>query len=270
MDQAANSSRKGHDALKSSDKLKLLNDLRRGVKQRAASKKYGIDQSTVYKIKRNETQIRSDAQRNKQPYRKRARQSTGVDVETALLCWFWQMRRKNVPNNGPMLLEKALSLAIQLNSDYQFNPSWLERLTKRENISFQKIHGEKRAVDTEGAESWTSQFLPSIVEGYEPHNIFNADESGLFYKTTPTGSLVDKGEERSGIKIRKERLTFLMIVNQFGTEKAINTIGKFPNPRCSQNKAPLLQYYSNKSLADFEIFGNHHNEIQFKNATKWP
>ena len=145
-----------------------------------------------------------------------------------------------------MLLEKANSLAIQLNSDFQPNPSWLERLKKRENTSFQKLHGKKRAADTEGAESWTSQILPSIVEGYEPHNIFNADESGLFYKTTPTGSLVDKGKERSGIKIRQERLTFLMIVNQSGTQKEIITIGKFPNPRCFRNKAPPLQYYSNK------------------------
>ena len=87
MDQAANPSRKAHVALESTDKLKLLDDLRRGFNQAAASKKYVIDRSTVSKIKRNETQIRSDAQRKKQPDRKRARQSTRVDVETAL-CGF--------------------------------------------------------------------------------------------------------------------------------------------------------------------------------------
>ena len=64
-----------------------------------------------------------------------------------------------------MLLEKAHFLAIQLNSDFQPNPSWLERLKTRENISFQKLHGGKRAADTEGTDSWTSQILPSIVEG---------------------------------------------------------------------------------------------------------
>ena len=246
MDQTANSSRQAHIALKSTDKFKLLNYLRHGINQTAASKKYGIDRSPVPKNKRNEPQIRSDAQRNKQTDMKRARQSRGVDVETALLCSFRQMRGENVPINKPMLLEKAHSLAIQLNSDFQPNPSWLERLKKHENNSFQKLHDEKRAADTEGAESWKTQILPSIVEGYEPHNIFNVDEPGLFYKATPTGSLVDKGEERSGIKIRRECLTFLMIVNQSGTEKKIITIGKFPNRRCFRNKAPPLQYYSNK------------------------
>ena len=156
------------------------------------------------------------------------------------------MRGENEPNNGPMLLEKAHSLTIQLNSDFESNPLWLERREKRENSSFQKLYGEKRAADTEGAESWTSQILPSLVEGYEQHNIFNADESGLFYKATPTGSLEDKGEQRSGIKIRKERLTFLMIVNQSGTENEFITNGKFPNPPCFRNKAPPLQYYRNK------------------------
>ena len=77
----------------------------------------------------------------------------GVDVETALLCWFRQMRSENVSIEGPMLLEKAHSLAIQMNSDFQPKPSWLERLKKRETISFEKLHDKKRAVDTEGAES---------------------------------------------------------------------------------------------------------------------
>ena len=108
MDQAVNSSRKAHVALKSTDKLKLLDDFRRGVSQTAAPKKYGFDRSTVSKDKGNETQTRSDAQRNKQPDRKRARQSTGVDVETTLLCWFRLMRGENVPINGPMLLEKPI------------------------------------------------------------------------------------------------------------------------------------------------------------------
>ena len=90
------------------------------------------------------------------------------------------MRGENVPINGPMLLEKAAhSQAIQPNSEIQPNPSWLERLKKREIFSFQKLHGENRAADTEGTESWTSQILPSIVEVFEPHNIFNADELGL-------------------------------------------------------------------------------------------
>ena len=72
MDEAAKSSRKAHVALKSTDKLKLLDDLRRGVKQTAASSKNDIDRSIVSKIKRNETQIRSDAQRNKPPDKKRS------------------------------------------------------------------------------------------------------------------------------------------------------------------------------------------------------
>ena len=134
MDQAANSLSKAHVALKSTDKLKLLDDFRRGVNQTAAPKKYGFDRSTVSKIKRNETQIRSDAQRNEQPDRNRARQSTGVDVEPALLCRFRLTCGENVPINGPELLEKGHSVASQLNSDFQPNPSWLERLKKNARI----------------------------------------------------------------------------------------------------------------------------------------
>ena len=62
----------------------------------------------------------------------------GVDVETAILCWFRKIRGENAPINGPLLLEQAHSLAIIMNSDCQPLPPWLERLKKRENISFQK------------------------------------------------------------------------------------------------------------------------------------
>ena len=119
LDQAANSSCEAHVTLQSTDKLKILNNLRRGVNQAAASKKHGIDRSTVSKINLNEARVRSDAQKNIQPDRKSARQSTGVDVEIELLLWFRQMRCKCLPINGPMLLEEAHSLAIQLNSDFQ-------------------------------------------------------------------------------------------------------------------------------------------------------
>ena len=59
MDQAANSSRKAHVALKSTDKFKLLDDLRRGVNQAAASEKYGIDRQQSPRL--NKTRLRLEA-----------------------------------------------------------------------------------------------------------------------------------------------------------------------------------------------------------------
>ena len=129
-------------------------------------------------------------------------------MERDLVTWFHQARSENIRLNGPILLEKAQSLAIQMNSDFVPTKSWLERLKKRENINSQKLHGNKKAADLEGAETWVSTVLLSVIQDYVPSDVFNADESGLFYKTTPSGSLVAKGEGRDKIKIRKDRITF--------------------------------------------------------------
>ena len=56
------------------------------------------------------------------------------------------MRGENVPINGPMLLVKSHSLAIQLNSDFQPNPLRLKRMKKRENISFQNFPHDSESV----------------------------------------------------------------------------------------------------------------------------
>ena len=76
-------------------------------------------------------------------------------------------------------------------------------MKKRENISFSKLHGEKKAATFEGAETWKKDVLPTLLSEYEAINVFNADESALFYKAMPNGSLVDKNEERSGMDDRR-------------------------------------------------------------------
>ena len=40
-------------------------------------------------------------------------------------------------------------------------------MKKRENISFNKLHGEKKAANFEGAETWKTDVLPTLLSEYE-------------------------------------------------------------------------------------------------------
>jgi hypothetical protein len=61
--------------------------------------------------------------------------------------------------------------------------------------------------------------LHSVIEHYEPHNIFNCDETSLFFKLMPDKSLViDKNDCRGGRR-SKERYTVMLCSNMLGTEK---------------------------------------------------
>jgi len=61
--------------------------------------------------------------------------------------------------------------------------------------------------------------LQDLLKDYEPHNVFNADETALFYKCLPDRTMTFKNEKCHGGKHSKERVTILLATNMSGTEK---------------------------------------------------
>jgi len=52
--------------------------------------------------------------------------------------------------------------------------------------------------------------LPTILQDYKPCDVFNADETGLYWRAIPDGTLSFKQAEAAGSKVLKERLTLLL------------------------------------------------------------
>lgn len=65
-----------------------------------------------------------------------------------------------------------------------------------------------------------------MISPYEPKNIYNADETGLFFHALPTKSLTVKREKFAGGKMSKERLTVLLCGNMVGEMEKPLMIGK--------------------------------------------
>ncbi|GBO44646.1 Tigger transposable element-derived protein 4, partial [Araneus ventricosus] len=81
-------------------------------------------------------------------------------------------------------------------------------------------------------EEWIKD-IPAIVKGYEPKNIFNADETGLFYQCLPDKTAMFKDEESRGGKQSKVRLTVLLAANEDGSENlSLLMIGRSKKLRC--------------------------------------
>lgn len=98
-----------------------------------------------------------------------------------------------------------------------------------------------------------------LIEGYEPKDIFNIDETGLFFKCMPNKTLTFKGEKCSGRKNSKERVTVLVGANMDGSEKLpLLMIGKSAKPRCFKSVKSLpVQYEANKKAwMTSELFEN--------------
>ena len=100
-------------------------------------------------------------------FRKRKRKASHEDIDEALFRWFKQAKSRNVSINGPLLKEKACSLAKGLDINY-FEPSdsWVQRWRDRRGIVFKKQQGEKQDHDSVGAHDGVTGVWPEISVKY--------------------------------------------------------------------------------------------------------
>ena len=73
------------------------------------------------------------------------------------------------------------------------------------------------------------------MKGHELKDIWNADETGLFWLALPDKSLsVQKGRCKGG-KYAKQRMTVLRVINVLGVKEPSIIIVRSLKPRCFKN-----------------------------------
>ena len=80
-------------------------------------------------------------------------------------------------------------------------------------------------------DDWKAR-LGTICEVYDEKDIFNCDETGVFYRELPSKSFVQKGASSSGVKINKNRFTAMVACSMTGEKLKPLIIGKSAKPCC--------------------------------------
>lgn len=174
------------------------------------------------------------------------------EVDQAVFTWFCQARSHFIPVSGPILQEKAMAIAKIANPDTKFSASngWLRKFLNRHEINFRTISGEGGSTDSEVINEWI-QRLPEICLPYEPEDVFNIDETGLFYKQRPKKTYAISTDSCIGGKESKLRLTVCLFTNMLGQKENPIVIGNAKTPRCfgriDINRAYNIDWRSNKS-----------------------
>ena len=136
-----------------------------------------------------------------------------LEVEEALVSWLKYARSQNVPISVPILQTKAEKLAAKLGfDDFKCSTGWLSRSKERHDIVFKTVSGESAVVDGNVVASWKDN-LGNLIQDHKTKDVLNVDRTGIFFKLLPEKTLVFKGDECSGGKKSKERITALAAAN---------------------------------------------------------
>ncbi|XP_037952628.1 tigger transposable element-derived protein 6-like [Teleopsis dalmanni] len=227
------------------EKLQIITAVNDKVDKKVLCTKYSCDRSTINRIVKNQAEIQKSAS-SSQLKRKRQRKGAHDLVEEALYKWFQQQESISVILDRQVILAKAKEFCVKFGDSFEPDANFLWRWRKRHNIKHGKIHGETASNDSVAATEYVRDVLPGIITDYDPANIFNADETGLFYKAMPNATFYTSGTQLTGQKSQKVRLTLLFICNAVGTYKKVFVIGRSKAPRCFKNAHVPLPYYANK------------------------
>ncbi|UYV65615.1 hypothetical protein LAZ67_3004867 [Cordylochernes scorpioides] len=175
--------------------MKIIEEIEQGKSHRQVSRERNIPRSTFGTILKNKFAIKS------------------AFLKSNFSSTLKRDRDREFPEIEKSLFRKAILLALKTGQDnFEASNGWLEKLKARRNIAFnpvKRLHGEAGSVDANSVATWKGEIILSLLAKYSQQDIFNADETGLFYKLLPNQTMTIRGEKCEGGKKSKERITVL-------------------------------------------------------------
>lgn len=211
-------------------------------------KLYDLAPSTLSTWKKNRSAIMAEVNQSMEPDRKRIRHSKYNDIEKAMLYWLKDMSSRPVPPPLDMkaMLRQAERFAENFGyTDWKGSRGFLYRFCHRYSVLSKRICGE--GGDCPDTSAFVAEVLFPLLAKFEPDNIYNCDETALFYKLLPSRTYTFKGQSVVGGKSSKDRVTLMLCSNMSGTDKLKPLIiGKTKKPQ-------VLKRVYNMSVADLPV-----------------
>jgi hypothetical protein len=191
------------------------------------------------------------------------------DMGKLLTLWIAEQNRRRIPISLVLIQKKARSLFEDLkkklgdsSSDEIFMASrgWFNRYKAKANLHI-KVSGEAASADDKGAADFVTTFAKILEdENYSDEQVFNVDETGLFWKKMPDRTYMSKeGKSMPGFKAAKDRLTLLLGGNAASDFKLKPLfVYHSENPRAfksvSKSSLPVVWESAPKAWVTREIF----------------
>ncbi|XP_061435415.1 tigger transposable element-derived protein 1-like [Lethenteron reissneri] len=223
-------------------KLEVVKRFEAGQKVAAIAQALGLPASSARSICVNAGKILESAQ-NAAPLTAtkifRSRSAVLENMERLLGVWIEDQSQRGAALSAPAVQEKARSLFEDLRQmsgeggeTFGASRGWFERFKKRSGLGSLNPPCEAAGVDGEAASASASSsagsaagypdVLRGVIEegGYVPGQVFNVDETELYWKRMPARTSIAAEEKTApGFKAAKDRLTLLLAANASGDLK---------------------------------------------------
>ncbi|GFT10435.1 tigger transposable element-derived protein 1 [Trichonephila clavipes] len=169
-------------------KIAILDRLGKGEGSTAIGKHFNLGESTVRAIKKNEAAIRKSVISGTKLSTKFASYIRDVlleRTERAIAIWIEEQVQRRIPISGYLIQEKAL----------QFYKS-MKQSEPPTSTSQADNRGESATADEGAAKIFPEELAKIIEDGdYSADQVFNADETGLYWKKLPNRTYIAKDEK---------------------------------------------------------------------------
>lgn len=266
-------------------KIEILQKLDKGTKNHELCNEYGVSSSTISTILKNKLKIMYYYNEVEESHGDLKKKKIVSCPEFKLLdkivyAWFSEKRTLGEPISGLLLQEKARFFYKQLEENgkvpeeskgFKASNGWLRSFKDRHGLRTLQLKGEKASANNEDSLSFITFFDKFLQDNnYDYENVYNADETGLLYRSLLNRTLVSATEkEVAGHKLIKDRLTVMFCANADGSHKIPPLlIGKSKKPRCFKEGQPLpIDYiHQKKAWMTTDIFLYWFREIFLKNV----
>lgn len=229
-------------------KIYIIKSYERGDTLTCIANTLGLNRSTVRTILNDKDRILQHVKElapMQSTIISKKRSSFLENMENCLIAWLEDMNNRGIQVSIYEIQQQALSIYEQFKQElgerarevpnFRASRGWYSRFKTRASLRNIMVTGEAGNADETVIQEYVNTFDKIVKEGnYSACQVFNVDETGLFWKKMPDGTNISL-EEKSmpGFKASKDRLSLLIGGNAAGDFKL----------------TPLLVYHSENPKA---------------------
>ncbi|XP_072000501.1 tigger transposable element-derived protein 1-like [Engystomops pustulosus] len=265
---------KKRKAITMENKVEIIKRSERGETPSSIGRELGYSRSTIGTILKSKARIMEHV-KGHSPMNATiiTKQRSGIiiEMERLLIIWIEDQNQRNMPISLSLVQEKARSLYNDLketrtegedcSEDFVASKGWFNRFKERAHLHNIKVQGGAASANISAASDFP-KILEDIIDegGYLPDQVFNVDETGLFWKKMPDRTYISKEEKSApGHKASKDRLTLLLGGNASGDLKLKPLLVYHSlNPRALRNvtkaSLPVIWRANSKAWVTGAIF----------------